>query len=462
MDYRKSKVKIACAGAGKTYSMAEEILKYDKLNKEDKDIIAITYTNNAKDNIYKNIFKQKNIIPEKIKINTIHSFLLEYIIYPYSNYVLSKTYTKATSIPLSPNVVFKNKRISELEKQNIIHNDKVFNLAKQIVVPSNNDNVQKKEKKKNVLEHIKACISAIFIDESQDLDNDCLKIMEYLGKNKVFIYMIGDTKQALKYPKVYDDFVQKVSENKIQNFEKLPNNNITRRLPKTHVMLSNLICIDSQKQKTKKRNKGTINYIYTDDPNFTKIYNSFQNEQSICYIKRKSNLFNTHSQNGKKIDSLLLNEILINKNKTDDEDAFLYEKIKELYNNIEQSQNISKGLYYFAKNNNIYLSKINYAKIASSLEEYSNFKQFNVLSIDKIKGLEKENCMFILDDSLLEYLFEEKQVQNKEKNYLYVGLTRSTNFLLLVVDNSNLKKFNKLYIDMMMKKLNIEKYNVDI
>ena len=227
-------------------------------------------------------------------------------------------------------------------------------------------------------------------------------------------------------------------------------------------MLSNLICIDSQKQKTKKRNKGTINYIYTDDPNFTKIYNSFQNEQSICYIKRKSNLFNTHSQNGKKIDSLLLNEILINKNKTDDEDAFLYEKIKELYNNIEQSQNISKGLYYFAKNNNIYLSKINYAKIASSLEEYSNFKQFNVLSIDKIKGLEKENCMFILDDSLLEYLFEEKQVQNKEKNYLYVGLTRSTNFLLLVVDNSNLKKFNKLYIDMMMKKLNIEKYNVDI
>ena len=26
MDYKKSKVKVACAGAGKTYAMAEEIL----------------------------------------------------------------------------------------------------------------------------------------------------------------------------------------------------------------------------------------------------------------------------------------------------------------------------------------------------------------------------------------------------------------------------------------------------
>jgi len=461
MDYKKSKVKISCAGAGKTYSMAGEILKYSDNSSEDKDIITITYTNNAKDNIYKNILKQKGQIPEKIKINTVHSFLLEYLIYPYSNYILGKSYVKATSIPLSSNLVFKNKRISELESQNIIHNEKVFNLAKQIVVPSSNDTIKKRKKKNIVLEHLLASISSIFIDESQDLDGDCLNIMKYLGKNGIYIYMIGDPKQALKYPKVYEDFVKDCVENKIENFECLHNNNTTRRLPKTHVDLSNLICDESQKQNTIKSEDGIINYIYSNDANFINIFSSFQNNNSICYIKRKSLLFNTHSNNTRKIDQILMSDLLKNKNNNDDEDAFLYEKIQELYNNIKKEKNVYKGLNSFLKNNNLNLDRINYAKIISNLEEYSNIKSYNVFSIDKIKGLEKENCMFILDDSLLEYLFDRKIIQNKERNYLYVGLTRSTNFLLLVIDNSSLKKFDEKYIDKMMQNLNIKKYIIN-
>ena len=88
MDYKKSKIQIAGAGAGKTYSMAERILEYDKLNSESKDIIAITYTNTAKENIYKKVYEKEFKVPERLKIYTIHSFLLEYIIYPYSKYVL--------------------------------------------------------------------------------------------------------------------------------------------------------------------------------------------------------------------------------------------------------------------------------------------------------------------------------------------------------------------------------------
>ena len=147
MDYKNSKVKIAGAGAGKTFSMAEEILQYNKDNNKDKDVIAITYTNNAKYNICNNIYKQKHNFPKNIIINTVHSFLLEYIVYPYSNYILGKFYTKATSIPLSTNSVFKNKRISELEAQRIIHNEKVFKIAKQIIVPIKSDKLQIKRKK---------------------------------------------------------------------------------------------------------------------------------------------------------------------------------------------------------------------------------------------------------------------------------------------------------------------------
>lgn len=455
MDYKNSKVKIAGAGAGKTYSMAEEILKYCKCNNDDKDIIAITYTNSARDNIYKNIYDQNAWVPCKVKINTIHSFLLEYIIYPYSNYVLGKPFSKAVSIPLSQNIIFKNKRISDLAIQGIIHNEKVFNISKQIILPTKSDNLLIKKKKNIVLEHVLSNISSIFIDESQDLDEDALKVFEFLGKNGIYIYMIGDPKQALKYPQVYKQFVENVFNNKITNFICLPNNTITRRLPKKHVALSNTICVDSEKQKTLKTDEGSLYYIYSDDSNFTTIYNSFQNKSSICYTKKKNQLFNTHNRN--KIDSILLEKILTLKSNSDDKDAFIFEKTQELYKLIEDNNDISKGLTSFLYKNNIKISKNDYAKLISSLDNCNN-EGFRVLSIDKVKGLEKENCMFILDDSLLEYLFQIKKTFNKEMNYLYVGLTRSTQNLLLVIDVINLKKFNKKIIDQKMFELNIQKY----
>lgn len=456
MDYKKSKVKVACAGAGKTYAMAEEILNFNTYNTEEKDIIAITYTNTARDNIYNNIHKQNLTIPTRIKISTIHSFLLEYIIYPYSNYILSKKYSTATSIPLSDNFVFKNKRISELEKKQIVHNEKVFKLSKQIIVPYKGDNVLIRKKKNIILEHLLSSISAIFVDESQDLDDDVIRVLEFLGNNGIYVYMIGDPKQALKYPQVFKEFVNNVCENKISSFENLPSNNITRRLPKKHVDVSNIICNCLEKQTTIKEIDGSLKYIYSDDTEFQNIYNSFQNDSSMCYIKRKNKQFNT--QNNDKIDSILLEEILKLNLNNDDKDALLFEKIHELYALISKKNNTQLGLKSFLNKYQITLNSNDYAKLISSLDNKQN-GIFNILSIDKVKGLEKENCMFILDDSLLEYLFKIKTKSNKEMNYLYVGLTRSTKNLLLVIDVQNLKKFNKDFIDKKMVELKIEKYN---
>lgn len=456
MDYKKSKVKVACAGAGKTYAMAEEILNFNTYNTEEKDIIAITYTNTARDNIYNNIHKQNLTIPTRIKISTIHSFLLEYIIYPYSNYILSKKYSTATSIPLSDNFVFKNKRISELEKKQIVHNEKVFKLSKQIIVPYKGDNVLIRKKKNIILEHLLSSISAIFVDESQDLDDDVIRVLEFLGNNGIYVYMIGDPKQALKYPQVFKEFVNNVCENKISSFENLPSNNITRRLPKKHVDVSNIICNCLEKQTTIKEIDGSLKYIYSDDTEFQNIYNSFQNDSSMCYIKRKNKQFNT--QNNDKIDSILLEEILKLNLNNDDKDALLFEKIHELYALISKKNNTQLGLKSFLNKYQITLNSNDYAKLISSLDNKQS-GIFNILSIDKVKGLEKENCMFILDDSLLEYLFKIKTKSNKEMNYLYVGLTRSTKNLLLVIDVQNLKKFNKDFIDKKMVELKIEKYN---
>ena len=157
------------------------------------------------------------------------------------------------------------------------------------------------------------------------------------------------------------------------------------------------------------------------------------------------------------MDTILLKQILKNKNKGDDEDAFLFEQEQKLFRSIEENTSIKKGLNYYLKENSINLEKTEYAKLITSLAKVEN-KKFNVFSIDKIKGLERKYCMFILDDSLLEYLFKIKTTYNKEMNYLYVGLTRSTNTLLLVIDTSTLKKFDKKYIDKKMKQLNVKKY----
>lgn len=456
MDYKKSKIQIAGAGAGKTYSMAEQILEYDKFNSENKDIIAITYTNTAKENIYKKVYEKESKIPERLKIYTIHSFLLEYIIYPYSKYVLGKSYKKAVSIPLPDNFMFRNKKISDLEKKEIIHNEVVFNKAKQIIVSSKSELKLTKLKKEIVLKHIMSSISAIFIDESQDLDDDVLRIMEKLSDSKIFIYMVGDPKQALKYPGKFEEFTKNIKEKQQYNFECLENNNITRRLPKSHVNISNLICSDDQKQTTLNENNGRIYYTYSDDVNFNEIYKFFQNEDSICYIKTKTTKFNT--QHNRKLDSDILKDIIIDRNINDDEDAFLYEKEKELYKLIDENNNIELGLKVFLRKYNLRLKREIYAQIISSLED-SNSIEYNVYSIDKVKGLERKNCMFIINESLLNYLLGNKTERNKEMNYLYVGLTRSTDTLLLVIDVSTLKKLDKSKIDTVMTKFNIEKYN---
>ena len=74
---------------------------------------------------------------------------------------------------------------------------------------------------------------------------------------------------------------------------------------------------------------------------------------------------------------------------------------------IENNNNVKIGVKIFLDKYRIRLSTNDYAKLVSSLDSRQD-KSLNILSIDKVKGLEKENCMFVLDDSLLEYLFKIK------------------------------------------------------
>ena len=56
---------------------------------------------------------------------------------------------------------------------------------------------------------------------------------------------------------------------------------------------------------------------------------------------------------------------------------------------------------------------------------------------------------------VLEYLFRKKSETNKEMMRLYVALTRSKSDLVLVVDESSIRRKNKSQIDDEFKKMGI-------
>ncbi|WP_053075701.1 hypothetical protein [Lysinibacillus sp. LK3] len=76
-----------------------------------------------------------------------------------------------------------------------------------------------------------------------------------------------------------------------------------------------------------------------------------------------------------------------------------------------------------------------------------------VSSIDKVKGLEGERCLFILTTELSDYLFQINTNQNKMLNYLYVALTRSKKELVILISSEVEEKYGHTWIDDNFKEL---------
>lgn len=78
---------VACPGSGKTRTLTYKIaLELSKLDSEKKFIIAITYTNNAADEIRDRI-ELLGVDTQQLWIGTIHAFCLEWILRPYHQYL---------------------------------------------------------------------------------------------------------------------------------------------------------------------------------------------------------------------------------------------------------------------------------------------------------------------------------------------------------------------------------------
>ena len=420
----------------------------------DKIIYAISFTNYAKRNIEQRVAELNNgLMPSDICIETVHSFLLNEIIYPFSQYYFGKAFSKATSMKLPIEIKLQKYQLKRVNERGIIHNSQVFNKAKQMIVDGKGETKAKHRKKELIIEYLQASVDALFIDEAQDLDADALTLFGKLSES-IYTYIVGDPKQSIKYPKDFREFTERIRENN-SVFHMLPPNTITRRIPECHLRISNLFCPADEQQTTISDVKGEIYYLYSTDEKFSKLYESFDFLKALMYIRQETDTFTTQdSKTDFSLEESVREKVLQKIDSKYDCDAFV-KAIEKYFINLTLKKGEKGAIQSFTKHFGITLENNEYAKLINDLKIENKEKKFKVKSIDKIKGLENDLCMFIMDNTMLEYLFGKKQETNKEMMRLYVALTRSKSDLILVIDKLSIKKFTDKQIEKGFSELNI-------
>lgn len=461
-------IQVAGAGAGKTYGLSEKLIDCGNIKELHKIVYAITYTNSARKKISATILEKVGHIPATIKIETVHSFFLNEIIYPFSKYTTSDMYNNAVSFKLPDNIAWKKSKINKLKARNIVHNEEVFKKAKIIIDRTNSkhSNKLKKEKVDFVISHIQSKISHIFIDESQDLDCDALKAFEILGLNNINIYMIGDPKQAIKYPKDFSDFIFACRNKDVQKYSILEPNNETKRIPNEILKISNLFCPKDQAQENINDKIGNVSYVTTNDDFYHTVIERYKSLNKLVYIEKKQGNYETHHDSKKIYFPLTLEDKLRDLREYShlDLDLFLSSLILELHEQLKK-RSVDNILRAFQRRY-VQFDKYEYAEFKETLGNCLNDSNssYAVSSIDGVKGLESNICLFILNESMYKYLIKDipkSNHNNKNWNKLYVALTRSSEKLILLIDKELFPHIDIADIESNLANLNIKKHILD-
>lgn len=440
-------VQIAGAGAGKTFGLASKIAARVVEAPSTKSIYALTYTNAAKNKIKNELMKNSSCL--NVNVDTVHSFLLKEIIFPYASYVLGEKYNSVSLETLpSNNQMYKNARLKDLKKQGAIHVDSVYMVAKQILDRTNakNNNKYKKSKVDYICNMISQMVCSIFIDEVQDLDLDCLKIFHILGISGVYIYMIGDPKQAIKYPDSFNDYIaEQDKKNGDVTFE--PINNVTRRVPASLLEISNAFCYEGQEQINYDGHIGCVKYLFNDTPNYDAMLQQALLNDKLVIINQKNNYYHTRSGKVHHFPKKLI-RILECSSLIGERDPKLY--INSIYLDLIERLNTIPEI---SKNSaaNYIINKHNLSGLLRKYNGFGVFYEFSeqclqerntditvVRSIESVKGLDSDVVFLILTESFVNYLNHinspVKKPFNKEWKKLYVALTRSSDKFVFILD----------------------------
>lgn len=427
------KIEVAGAGAGKTSRMASRVLDIDI--PDGKIVYCIAFTNAAAQNIRNKLIEQNGLLPNNIKVSTIHSFLYTEFIRPYYHLLYGSKYTKISTIKLPLQPAFRRKKINELDNIQVLHQTVIPERAKWVVYKKSNDNAQIKTMRAKIIAMFAAYCHKIIIDEAQDIDKNIRDILVELNRANIDIELYGDPKQDIKGYGCFRELINKYPDS-------VSYNNECHRSPQLHLQLSNRLAQKNEQQVADVNNSvGSMKVSFESDLDI----NTFVSDNAfgLVYISKKNNRYDTHAGMDKRktIDTLRyeLATAIQEKNGTTTKDLeikriayYLAGQMIELTSNgstINDTINtcIADGYYDY--------DKVTYAKIAEALKAdcFSGSDSIVVKSIEAVKGLEHEKCLFILTTDLVPYLMGDKTDDNKTKNLLYVALTRSLDNLTILV-----------------------------
>lgn len=446
-------VLVAGAGGGKTSSMAKLVISRMKEINNDKVIYVITYTNSAKDKIKDKVIENEGSIPSQIKIDTIHSFLLKEIIYPYNHLIYDVFYKSASQIPLHTNFGYRGKKIKELKNNNIIHVEEVTKISKYLLCGKSKDTKKIKLKRENALKMLSRYLDSVYVDEAQDMDKEFLDVLSKLSEYGIKVNLIGDPKQDLRNRGVLRELIlgNPSVKYKTENY----------RCPKKHVDFSNSFIAKSEHQNYV-NNEGCLQYRLESKSDIQSDIDS--KKYDLTYIYQKNNRFMTKKENISKIERYLayeLNTIVSKSTSIKDKSIaqMTYVLKKKIINSINRGFDTYKIFLGLEKELAIHLNRVDKGRVGSAIDGYKHASNSEsgilVDSIDSIKGLDGYNCLFIVSTQLAPYLFKEAVEQNKMMNYLYVGITRSKRNLTIMVTSEVEKKYGYEFIRERFRELDI-------
>ncbi|MGY3913818.1 UvrD-helicase domain-containing protein [Aeromonas australiensis] len=446
-------VQIAGAGAGKTHGLAEKIIKHYDASSY-KKIFAITYTNNAAKNISKAIIKQLGYLPDNIVVCTVHKFLLNEIIYPYSPFVLNEVHVNSsrckTYSNFPPGKTDEQKKresantISRLKKKGIIHVDETYAAAWRVVDEnySKHSSLKKKSKVRKVHKLLSSAIDKIFLDEAQDLDAIALKAFQQIGENSVGIYMVGDPKQAIDYPKSFKDWLAANKTN--EKFKVLPNITTSRRVPQRILDLSNTFCPKGQEQTSLSEVEGRLTYVTSEDDHYDQVLCHHIENGSLVSIFRKEGNYSTKQAGSLPEFDPEVEERLMKEFPEYEEDVVIY-ALQRYFSSLLSSNDNNTSIRKFISKLEIPYEKELFKKLCRTAEQFSSSKdnsaRYTISSIQRTKGLESKVCVLVLTPAIFKYLMQDGVTKyNKTWNMVYVALTRAESELVVAVDMELLGK----------------------
>lgn len=436
---KKLKIEIAGAGAGKTTKLAEKIIDRH-LRNDGKMIYCVSFTNSSVNTIVDKLEKYYGEIPENIKVRTIHSFLNSELINPYYFILYGHQFHHISKVTLSDTPQYKNAQLSRLEKQGFLHVEAFTAKAKYVICGKSGDLKIHKNMRKNIQKLFSSYFDVLYVDEAQDIDKNFKDILIKFDELGMDVEIIGDPKQDLKgfgfLPKLVEKFPENISYIKE-----------CHRCPKRHLTISNRFVIETEQQFSPEEKKGTFNCYFESEIGDLRTFIS-EKKYDLKYIDQKNDVFDTHTNVMK---FSLYDELKMIISKTSGKSIKDIKVIKiasKLAHELITSVTINKELPEKAINKFFPYGSIappDYYKLLEALKSESNKDKGDkiiVKSIESVKGLGEDRCLFIITPSIIPYVFGTKE-GGKVGASLYVGLTRSKRDLDILITIDSEEKFGK-------------------